>query len=377
MAIRAYRPLTPTQRFKTLSTFSEITKSKPHHGLTEVKKRSGGRNNKGRLTSRHIGGGHKQKYRKVDFKRRKHGIAAEVVGIEYDPNRTARIALIKYADGEMSYILAPDGLTTGAKVMSGPTAPPAVGNSLPLSESRSAPPFTVSNSLPGAAARWRAAPGQPVTLNNREGDYALIKLPSGEIRRIHDACYATIGPVGNVEHMNVVSGKAGRTRWKGIRPTVRGMIMNPVDHPNGGGQGRSKGGGGRQRLPSPWGQLAKGSKPVRNASRPTTSSCRPAATRRTRTNFMGRSLKKGPFVNPKLLDENRQTQHGRHKNADQDVVAPPDGDAGLRGAHLPRSQWQTSSTVFVTENMVGHKLGEFSPTRIFKRHGPLTAKVTK
>ena len=262
MAIRDYRPLTPTQRFKTLPTFDEITQtqSKPHKSLTEVKKRSGGRNNKGRLTSRHIGGGHKQKYRKVDFKRRKHGVAAEVVGIEYDPNRTARIALIKYADGEMSYILAPDGLAPGATVMSGPTAPPAVGNSLPLSEIPLGSGIHNIEIAPGRGGQIARSAGQQATLSNREAGYALVKLPSGEIRRIHETCCATMGQVGNVDHMNVVSGKAGRSRWKGIRPTVRGMVMNPIDHPNGGGQGKSKGGGGRQHLTSPWGQLAKGFK---------------------------------------------------------------------------------------------------------------------
>jgi large subunit ribosomal protein L2 len=262
MAIRNYRPLTPTLRFKTLPTFEEITssKSKPHKSLTQVKKRSGGRNNNGRLTSRHIGGGHKQKYRKVDFKRRKHGVAAEVVGIEYDPNRSARIALIKYADGEMSYILAPDGLAAGARVMSGETAPPSLGNSLPLSAIPLGSSIHNIEIAPGRGGQMARSAGQQATLSNREAGYALVKLPSGEIRRIHDTCCATIGQVGNVDHMNVVSGKAGRTRWLGKRPHVRGMVMNPIDHPNGGGQGKSKGGGGRQHLTSPWGQPAKGFK---------------------------------------------------------------------------------------------------------------------
>ena len=262
MAIRNYRPLTPTLRFKTLPTFEEVTQkqSKPHKSLTEVKKRSGGRNNNGRLTSRHIGGGHKQKYRKVDFKRRKHGVAAEVLGIEYDPNRSARIALIKYADGEMSYILAPDGLTTGATVMSGTAAPPDLGNSLPLSAIPLGSSIHNIEIAPGRGGQIARSAGQQATLNNREAGYALVKLPSGEIRRIHDSCCATIGQVGNVDHMNVVSGKAGRSRWQGKRPHVRGMVMNPIDHPNGGGQGKSKGGGGRQHLTSPWGQLAKGFK---------------------------------------------------------------------------------------------------------------------
>ena len=256
MALRNYRPLTPTLRFKTLPTFDEITssKSKPHKSLTEVKKRSGGRNNRGRLTSRHIGGGHKQKYRKVDFKRRKHGVAAEVIGIEYDPNRSARIALIKYSDGEMSYILAPNGLSKGARVMAGPTAPPDLGNSLPLSAIPLGANIHNIELAPGRGGQVARSAGQQATLNNREAGYALVKLPSGEIRRIHDTCCATIGQVGNIDHMNVVSAKAGRTRWQGKRPHVRGMVMNPIDHPNGGGQGKSKGGGGRQHLTSPWGQ---------------------------------------------------------------------------------------------------------------------------
>jgi large subunit ribosomal protein L2 len=260
MALKTFRPLTPALRFKSLPAFTEITKSTPHKSLIEVKKRSGGRNNNGRLTSRHIGGGHKQKYRKVDFKRRKYGVAAEVVGIEYDPNRSARIALIKYADGEMSYILAPDGLTVGAKVMSGNEATPDLGNSLPLSTIPLGSSIHNIEIAPGRGGQIARSAGQQATLSNREAGYALVKLPSGEIRRIHETCFATMGQVGNVDHMNVASGKAGRTRWQGRRPHVRGMVMNPIDHPMGGGQGKSKGGGGRHHPVSPWGQLAKGFK---------------------------------------------------------------------------------------------------------------------
>src|SRR3977135_2042269 len=260
MALKSFRPLTPALRFKSLPAFTEITKSTPHKSLIEVKKRSGGRNNHGRLTSRHIGGGHKQKYRKVDFKRRRHGIAADVIGIEYDPNRSARIALIKYADGEMSYILAPDGLTVGAKVMSGNEATPDLGNSLPLSIIPLGSSIHNIEIAPGRGGQIARSAGQQATLSNREAGYALVKLPSGEIRRIHETCFATIGQVGNVDHMNVASGKAGRTRWQGRRPHVRGVAMNPVDHPMGGGQGKSKGGGGRHHPVSPWGQLAKGFK---------------------------------------------------------------------------------------------------------------------
>jgi large subunit ribosomal protein L2 len=196
----------------------------------------------------------------VDFKRRKYGIAAEVTAIEYDPNRSARIALIKYTDGEMSYILAPDGLTVGAKVMSGNDAPPDLGNSLPLSTIPLGSSIHNIEIAPGRGGQIARSAGQQATLSNREAGYALVKLPSGEIRRIHDTCFATIGQVGNVDHMNVSSGKAGRTRWLGRRPHVRGMVMNPIDHPMGGGQGKSKGGGGRHHPVSPWGQLAKGFK---------------------------------------------------------------------------------------------------------------------
>jgi large subunit ribosomal protein L2 len=260
MALKSFRPLTPPQRFKSLPAFEELTKWTPHKSLVEVKKRSGGRNNNGRMTARHIGGGHKQKYRKVDFKRRKHDVAAEVVGIEYDPNRSARIALIKYSDGEMSYILAPDGLRVGSRVTAGDNVAPDLGNALPL---RAIPLGTNIHNIelmPGRGGQIARSAGQQAILNNLEGGYALVKMPSGEIRRIHESAYATIGQVGNVDHMNVSSGKAGRTRWKGRRSHVRGMAMNPIDHPMGGGQGKSKGGGGRHHPVSPWGQLAKGFK---------------------------------------------------------------------------------------------------------------------
>jgi large subunit ribosomal protein L2 len=260
MALKTHRPLTPASRYKQLPSFAEITKSKPERSLLEVRKRTGGRNNNGRMTSRHIGGGHKQKYRIVDFKRRRHGLSAEVLAIEYDPIRTARLALLRYADGEKTYILAPDGLRVGAQIVSGPDSAPELGNALPL---KAIPLGTAIHNVeltPGRGGQIARSAGQQVVLNNREGGYALVKMPSGEIRRINEDAYATIGQVGNIEHMNVSSGKAGRSRWQGKRPHVRGMVMNPVDHPNGGGQGKSKGGGGRHHPVSPWGQLAKGFK---------------------------------------------------------------------------------------------------------------------
>ena len=260
MALKTFRPLTPTQRFKQTSSYDDVTKDRPERSLVEPLKKSGGRNNRGRLTSRHIGGGHKQKYRIVDFKRRLRDVEATVTAIEYDPNRSARIALLNYKTGEKSYILAPNGLEVGAKVIAGDDVPPEIGNALPL---KAIPLGTVVHNLeiiPGRGGQIARSAGQQAVLNNREAGYALVRMPSGEIRRIHENAYATIGQVGNTDHMNVSSGKAGRTRWLGRRPHVRGMVMNPIDHPMGGGQGKSKGGGGRHHPVSPWGQLAKGFK---------------------------------------------------------------------------------------------------------------------
>lgn len=260
MALKSFRPFTPANRFKSLPSFEEITAKRPEKSLLETKHKTGGRNNNGRITTRHVGGGHKQKYRIVDFQRNKRDIAALVISIEYDPNRTARIALIQYADGVKSYILAPLGLVVGMTVLAGASVEASVGNALPLKAIPLGSSLHNVELIPGRGGQIARSAGQQIVLNNREGSYALVKMPSGELRKIHENCYATIGQVGNVDHMNVSSGKAGRSRWQGIRPTVRGMVMNPVDHPMGGGQGKSKGGGGRQHPMSPWGQLAKGFK---------------------------------------------------------------------------------------------------------------------
>jgi large subunit ribosomal protein L2 len=260
MALKTFRPLTPAQRFKALPSFEEITKSKPEKSLTESKKRTGGRNNHGRKTSRHRGGGHKKKYRVIDFKRSRRDEVAEVIAVEYDPNRTARIALIQYGDGEKAYILHPAGLEVGAKVSAGAAAEPNVGNALPLKAIPLGLALHNVELIPGKGGQIVRSAGSQAILSNREGGYALLKMASGELRRVNEECYATIGQVGNIEHMNVSSGKAGRSRWLGIRPQTRGMAMNPVDHPMGGGQGKSKGGGGRHHPMSPWGQLSKGFK---------------------------------------------------------------------------------------------------------------------
>src|SRR5947208_14614261 len=211
MALKSFRPLTPTLRFKSLPAFDEVTKARPAKRLLEPKKKTGGRNHFGRLTSRHIGGGHKQHYRKVDFKRRKRGVEAEVLGIEYDPNRSARIALIKYSDGELSYILAPDGLRVGARVMAGHEAAPDLGNALPLSAIRLGTNIHNIELTPGRGGQIARSAGQRATLNNRGGGYGLVKMPSGEIRRNHENCYGTSGRVGTVDHRNGPSSKPGPT----------------------------------------------------------------------------------------------------------------------------------------------------------------------
>ena len=255
MGLKSFRPITPSNRYKLHPDFEEITKSTPEKNLTRPLKKSGGRNNNGRITCRHKGGGHKRKYRLIDFKRTRRDDVAKVVGIEYDPNRSARIALIEYSDNQRSYILAPRGLEVGAEVSAGGNAAIKPGCALPLSEIPTGTSIHNVELVPGRGGQIARSAGQSCILSNREGNYALVKLPSGEIRKIHTKCYATIGVVGNHEHEQVVSAKAGRSRWLGIRPTVRGMCMNPVDHPNGGGEGKSKSGGGRQHLKSPWGHV--------------------------------------------------------------------------------------------------------------------------
>ncbi len=261
MAIKTYRPITPTLRFKTTLVNQELTTDRPHKALLEPKKRSGGRRNSGDITSRFIGGGHKKQYRVIDFKRDKTGIPATVASIEYDPNRSARIALLNYADGEKRYILQPDGLKLGAKIMSGPDADILVGNALPL---KNIPAGTVVHNIelkPGKGAQMARSAGAQAQLVAKEGEYALLKLPSGETRRVMLNCMATVGQVGNLDHENVAIGKAGRTRWMGKKPHNRGVAMNPVDHPHGGGEGKTS--GGRHPV-TPWGQPTRGYKTRNN-----------------------------------------------------------------------------------------------------------------
>jgi large subunit ribosomal protein L2 len=256
MALKKLRPITPGQRFRIAPAFEEITSNTPEKSLLAPIKKSGGRNNSGKMTMRYIGGGHKQQYRMIDFKRTKFGVPAVVKAIEYDPNRTARIALLYYADGEKTYIIAPTGLAVGSTVVSGSGVAPEVGNCLPLSDM---PLGTIVHNIelmPGNGGILARSAGSYAQLVAREGRYATVKLPSGEMRMVLVNCMATVGTVSNSDHMNVNLGKAGRNRWKGIRPRVRGVAMNPVDHPMGGGEGKSSGGHPRSRK----GLLSKGKK---------------------------------------------------------------------------------------------------------------------
>ncbi len=258
MAIKTFRPITPTQRFQRLNSQPHLEKKRPEKSLTKSFSKTGGRNCYGRLTSRRRGGGHKRLYRMIDFKRTKLDIPAKIQAIEYDPNRSANIALLAYADGEKTYILAPRGLRPGAKVVSAAVAPFNPGNCMPLAVIPASTKVHAVELYPGRGAQIARSAGNSVELVGVEGDFATLKMPSGELRMVRSECKATIGEVGNNEHGSIKLGKAGRARWLGKRPRVRGMVMNPVDHPNGGGNGKSKGGGGRQQLVSPWGQLAKG-----------------------------------------------------------------------------------------------------------------------
>lgn len=260
MALRKLKPITPGTRFYSVSTFEEITKSTPERSLLAPLKKSGGRNNTGRITSRHRGGGHKRRYRIIDFKRNKHGVNARVEAIEYDPNRTARIALLKYDDGELRYILAPGTVKVGDILQSGSNAEIRDGNALPLSKIPVGSFIHNVEMKPGKGGQIARSAGNAVVLVARDEKNAQIKLPSSEVRLVPVTCLATLGTIGNSDHENISYGKAGRMIWFGVRPQSRGMAMNPVDHPMGGGEGRSKSGGGRQHPRSPWGQLAKGLK---------------------------------------------------------------------------------------------------------------------
>jgi large subunit ribosomal protein L2 len=262
MGLKEYRPTSPARRHMTVSDFADVTKTKPEKKLTRPMKKSGGRNSHGHITTRHVGGGHKRRYRIIDWRREKDGVPAKVAAIEYDPNRTARIALLHYADGEKRYILAPVGVAVGDVLVSGESVDIRPGNTLPI---RSIPLGTVIHNVeaqPGSGGKMIRSAGSFGQLMAKEGGYAQIRMPSGEVRQVLEACKATIGQLSNVENSSVRIGKAGKSRWRGIRPTVRGLAMNPVDHPHGGGEGKS--GQGNPHPVSPWGQKTKGLKTRNN-----------------------------------------------------------------------------------------------------------------
>jgi large subunit ribosomal protein L2 len=261
MPFKKFRPLTPSLRYTTTDTFDDVTSSVPERSLVEMLHRRSGRNNMGRITSRRRGGGHRRLYRIIDFKRDKHGIPARVATLEYDPNRTARIALLFYADGEKRYIIAPEGIAVGDELMSGPTAPIRTGNALPLTHIPAGSTVHNVEMKPGKGAALARSAGVLVQLISREGDMARLRMPSGEVRLVPSVCMATMGQVGHADHDDQSLGKAGRNRWLGRRPSVRGVAMNPVDHPHGGGEGKTSGGGGKGSHPrTPWGKITKGKK---------------------------------------------------------------------------------------------------------------------
>ena len=324
MPARRYNPTSAGRRNSSVLTRDSVTRDKPEKKLTRKLHKTGGRNNKGRITTRHIGGGHKRRYRLIDFKRRKDGVPATVAAIEYDPNRSANIALLHYHDGEKRYILAPRNLTVGSLVESGPDAEVDVGNTLPLNR---IPVGTVVHAVelePGRGAQMARSAGTSAQLTAREGSLVTLRLPSGERRRVRSECRATVGVVGNQSHQNVRWGKAGRKRHLGIRPTVRGTVMNPVDHPHGGGEGKSTPG----RAPvTPWGKITQGS---------------PTRKKHMNENNEKRMLKtwsRASVVYPEFVGHTIAVHDGRK--------------------HVP---------VYCTESMVGHKLGEFAPTRTFRTH---------
>ena len=385
MPIRKYKPTSPGRRFQTVQVFDEITTTEPYKPLTEPLRKSGGRNNHGELTSWWRGGGHKRNYRIIDFKRDKRDIPATVSTIEYDPNRSARIALLTYADGEKRYILQPVGLKVGDTIVSGDNVDILPGNALPL---KNIPLGTQIHNVelrPGKGGQIARSAGSSVQLVAKEGDYASVKMPSGEIRKINVECLATIGQVGNVDHENVSIGKAGRSRWLGKRPHVRGVAMNPVDHPLGGGEGKTS--GGRHPV-SPWGSRPRATRRG-TASRPTGSSC--SGDRNSQLPVTGcqqcvrtlemltaeswklvadmsRSLKKGPFVDVPLLEKIEVMNRGGEKKviktwSRRSTVIPE-----MVGHTIAVHNGRKFIPVYITENMVGHKLGEFAPTRQFKGH---------
>ena len=366
MAVKKFKPTSPGRRFMAVSSFEDITKKAPEKSLTEPLKKTGGRNNNGRITTRHQGGGHKRMYRVIDFKRVKDGVPARVAAIEYDPNRSARIALLHYADGAKAYIIAPQGLRVGTSVESGPAADIKAGNALPL---ENIPTGTLVHNVelkPGQGAKMARSAGAGVQLVAKDQGYGVLRLPSGEMRRVLLTCRATVGQVGNSDHANEQSGKAGRSRWLGKRPSVRGSAMNPVDHPHGGGEGKSK--GGRHPV-TPWGvpTLGKRTRPKHKESDKLIVRGRRRGKER-RYPPMSRSSKKGPFIDERLLGRIEAMNAANEKRMIRTWSRSSTVFPDMVGHTIAVHDGRKHVPVFVSEQMVGHKLGEFAPTRTFRGH---------
>ena len=369
MAIKFYKPTTAARRQMTTTDYSELSKVAPERSLLAPLKKNSGRNSYGRITVRHRGGGNRRKYRIIDFKRNKVDMPATVLTLEYDPNRSAHIALVQYEDGEKRYILAPNGLKVGDVIESGAKADIKTGNALPLAN---IPVGTFIHNVelyPGKGAQLARAAGIMAQLMAKEGNMALIRLPSGELRNVPVNCMATVGQVGNIDHENVSLGKAGRKRHMGWRPTVRGSVMNPCDHPHGGGEGKSP--VGRPGPVTPWGKPALGYKTRKKSN----SSDKYIVKRRNAKycrlkgdTLMGRSIKKGPFVQPVLLKRVKEMNAAGEKRVlktwSRSSTIFPDFVGHTFAVHDGRKH----VPVYVTEDMVGHKLGEFAPTRTYRGH---------
>ena len=375
MAMKHFKPYTPSRRNMTVSDFSEVTKKTPEKSLLAKKRKNAGRNSYGRITVRHQGGGNRQKYRIVDFKRDKDNMEATVIGIEYDPNRSANIALIQYEDGEKAYILAPQGLKDGDKVISGESVDIKPGNCMPIN---SIPVGTLIHNIelnPKQGGKLVKAAGQSAQLMAKEGKYAHVRLPSGEMRLVLAKCRATIGVIGNSEHENVKIGKAGRKRHMGIRPTVRGSVMNPVDHPHGGGEGRAP--VGHAGPMTPWGKPALGYK-TRNKKKLSNK----FIVKRRNSKWegghfnMSRSSKKKPFVEEKLLKRVEAMNETGKKEVLKTWSRASTIYPQMVGHTIAVHDGRKHVPIYIAEEMIGHKLGEFAPTRTYKGHaGEKTTKV--
>ena len=363
MPIRKPRPTSPGRRFVSYPDFAEVTKSKPEKTLVEGLKKSGGRNALGRKTARHRGGGAKRAYRRVDFKRRKDGVDARVAAIEYDPNRSAYIALLHYVDGEKRYILAPQRLTVGMMVSSGEGADIAVGNCMELARM---PVGTVVHNVelqPGRGGQMARSAGASAQLMAKDGEMATLRLPSGEMRLVRAECRATVGTIGNAEHQNVKVGKAGRKRHMGVRPQTRGVAMNPVDHPHGGGEGSTT--AGRHPV-TPWGVPTLGYR-TRKKNK-TSSRYIVRGRRRGKGKQMSRSSKKGPWVEERLMQRIEALNAANNKKMLRTWSRASTIFPEMVGHTIAVHDGKKHVPVFISESMVGHKLGEFAPTRIFRGH---------